>query len=390
MSVAVSSLGDGLGLFGFPILVESLTKNGLWISLIFPMYRLPWLLAPMIGGVVDRCNARTVLIRADLTRAILLLGLMITVGLSASIAIVFVAAFGVGLGECFFSAAVNRLVPTLVSSELLPEANGRIYTTTAITEHVGGYALGGPVARLGANVPLIFDGFSFLASAILLRRVPDSGAPIRVGLEKVEPLRSMFVSSMQWIKSQAGIRTAAKFTAVMSFTQGMHFASLPVFARKHLRLSPTNFGLFVALIGVGTIVGSAIAARVWRTLGTARLLVGVGAIVACTYAVAGVGRNYLVAATALIIESIAVSCGVITVVTLHMQLIPMNIRGRVGNTLRTLTIAMTVLGGVVAATIIRVIGIRMVLPVAGLISGISVVFLAGALHRVFPKDQAVV
>jgi MFS family permease len=385
LSVAVSNLGDGLGLFGFPILVESLTKNSLWIALIYPVYRLPWVIAAMIGGFVDRCDARTILIRSDLARAMLLLGLIGAVGLGAPVIFVFVAAIGVGTGDCFFGAAVNRMIPRVVAPELLAQANGRIYATIGTAEQVGGYALGGPIASLGASVPLILDGFSFLASALLLRKVPHvpptESSNVHDASRHTEPFRSMFQSSLRWIRLQPGILTAAKFTGFMSFTQGMQTASVPVFVRQYLRLSPTYFGLFVAAIGIGTIGGSAIAPRVWHRMGTSRLLVAVGVVIATMYVVAGLTQNFVIAGVALFVEAIAVAFGIVCIATLHMQLIPDNIRGRVGNTLRTLTVTTQVLGGLLAAGIVRFAGVSRVLPVAGMIAGFGVLSLIKPLYR---------
>jgi MFS family permease len=375
LAATVSTLGDGLGQIGFPLLVEGIStnnsNNATLMALIYPAFRVPWIFAAVIGAYVDRQDARRVLLAADAGRAVMLLVVLFAITRNIPIGFVFIAALSVGLGECFAQAAINRVVPRIVSDHQLGAANGRLYATLGASEQVGGYALAGPVSSLGLRAPLFVDAGSFVASALLIWRLPKIPASDFAKTDQ-RPLLRVLSESFRWARKQPPLVTCMAFVGVMAFTQGLQMAIAPVFVRNSLRLSNNGFGLVFAAMGLGSIVGSAVTNVLWRRFGAARLLSLVGLVVTIGYLLSGVTRNPIVAGFAFFLESAAVSVGVVLNATVRQRLIPEEIRGGVINTIRALSMTLQVAGGLLAALLARFTTPGMVLVIAGIVAGIGV------------------
>jgi predicted MFS family arabinose efflux permease len=382
----ISRVGDGLGLFGFPVLIETLTNQSFWVALVYPMFRVPWVLAPSIGGYVDRLDARQVMIRTEVLRGLILVIAVAAATIGSSLPVLFISILLLGIGECAFNAAAMRAIPLLVQNDQLADANGRIMASTGAAEQVGGFALGGPMVAAGRFVPLLADGVSFFLSAHILRGLPD--LPPSANDSPPIKLQAMFRTSLRWIAAKRPLVVLTAFVCVMSLAQGLQFGSFPVFVRRQLGLSKAEFGIFAAILGIGGIFGAAVAARVWRKVHTHRLLPLVAAIAGTTYAVAGVTTNFLIAGFALFLESVAVTVAVVCAATLRMQLIPGHLVGRVGNTIRTLSICCQVVGGLVSAAMVRHFEPGAALIVAAGFCAFAVIAMVRPLQRSFPEVRS--
>jgi MFS family permease len=381
LSATVSTLGDGLGHIGFPLLVEGLSnKNATLMALIYPAFRIPWIFAPFIGAYVDRLDARRVLIAADAGRAVMLAIVLFAITRDIPMGFVFVGAISVGLGECFAQAAMSRVIPRIVADEQLGQANGRLFATLGATEQVGGYALAGPVSSLGLRAPLFVDAGSFLASALLLFRLPNI-PPSDFAKTDQRSLLRVLRDSFQWVRQQPPLVFCTLLVSLLAFTQGLQMAIAPVFARNVLLLSNNAFGLLFATMGVGSILGASISNWLWKRLGTARLFVVVGATVTVGYLLSGITRSPIVAGCAFFLESLAVSVGVVLNATIRQRLIPEQMRGGVINAIRTFTMIAQVLGGLLAALLALYGTPSLVLVVAGIVSGIGVAVLAPSMKK---------
>jgi MFS family permease len=350
------------------------------MALIYPAFRAPWVFAALIGAYVDRQDARRVLLAADIGRAIMLVVVLFAITRRIPVGFVFVAAVSVGLGECFAQAALNRVIPRIVADEHLARANGRLFATLGASEQVGGYALAGPVSSLGLRAPLFVDAGSFLASALLILRLPKIPASELAKADQ-RSLPRVLSESFRWVCKQPPLVFCMLFVGVLAFTQGLQMAIAPVFVRNVLRLSNNGFGLLFATMGAGSILGSSLSNWLWKRLGAARLMLVVGIVVTIGYLLSGVTHNPIVAGLAFFLESVAVAVGVVLNATIRQRLIPEEIRGGVINTMRTFTMSLQVVGGLLAALLARYITPGTVLVIAGLVSGIGVVILLPSLRK---------
>src|ERR1022692_4882517 len=138
---AVSTTADGVLVAALPLLAVTITRNPLMISLVTAAEFLPWLLLSLPAGVlVDRHDRATLMWRAQVLQGSVLAVLALVHW--TDIAVLAVAAFGLGVGEVVFSNASQSVLPQLVRAEQLPEANGNQYAVQTIGQEFAGPPLG--------------------------------------------------------------------------------------------------------------------------------------------------------------------------------------------------------------------------------------------------------
>ena len=171
----VSEVGDWLNNIAVLALTIQLAAEG-QVGLAIALYALArhlplFLFGPIAGVVVDRADRRRVMIWADVARAVLALGFLLADALE-SLTVIYAVGASLFAVAAFFNAAKRAALPNVVSGtgELLT-ANSLTASTTAATIAVGS-ALGGVVATFaGRDVVFVLNALTFLASALLIRRI---------------------------------------------------------------------------------------------------------------------------------------------------------------------------------------------------------------------------
>jgi len=163
---AQSLLGDQLARVALSVLVYSRTGSGWWTSATYALTYLPAAIGGVLfAGLADRYPRRRVMVACDVARCGLLAGMVVPGVPLPVVAILLVAATGVG---AVFKAAEPALIADLFSGEPYAAAVGLRATTFQVSQLVG-FAVGGiAVAGLGARAALAVDSASFAVSACLL------------------------------------------------------------------------------------------------------------------------------------------------------------------------------------------------------------------------------
>jgi len=117
----VNNAGDGIGLAAFPLLVASQTRDPFLVSLALFAAWLPNLLfAVPAGAIADRVDRVRMVSAVNFVRAAVLAVLVIVVLLdSAHVWLLYVCAFGLGLGETLHANAAQAILPVLVDDAQL-------------------------------------------------------------------------------------------------------------------------------------------------------------------------------------------------------------------------------------------------------------------------------
>ncbi|MFW6337293.1 MAG: MFS transporter [Alkalispirochaetaceae bacterium] len=165
---SVSTLGSSVYLIVVVLLLKDLTDSGVLLGLYQFLALLPAaLLLPVTGALVDRLSRRAIVIGADLFRGAVMIGLSllwIFPELVSPLPLLLVS-FLVGAGNALFVPAVQALIPELVPSERLEQANGLRGTTNQLSNLAGNAVGGVAYALLSAPVIFLANGLSFLLSA---------------------------------------------------------------------------------------------------------------------------------------------------------------------------------------------------------------------------------
>ncbi len=133
------------------------------------------LVGPMAGVVVDRLDRRRIMIASDLTRGVLVLGLLLVrdvdhLWLAYAVIGTTVAA------QAFFEPARTATIPNITSSNELLAANALSSASWAAMLAIGA-ALGGLVtAAVGRDAAFLVNSVSFFASALLIGQTRFRGS----------------------------------------------------------------------------------------------------------------------------------------------------------------------------------------------------------------------
>ena len=165
----VSQLGDWFNAVAVYALLLDLTGSATLVAAMMVVQLLPLaLVGPLAGVVVDRMSRRTLMIGADLARAVLFAGLVF-VRSADQIWLAFVLVTLGVIATAFFEPARSAMLPDVVPRESLITANALSAATWAVMLAIGASVGGAITVLVGRDAAFICNGLSFVASAAALR-----------------------------------------------------------------------------------------------------------------------------------------------------------------------------------------------------------------------------
>lgn len=320
----VSRVGDSIHYIALVALIFSLTGSGLAVSGAVVFEALPVLaFGALAGAVVDRLPRRRVMITADLARA----ALAVLMSQATAIPAIYALAFGLALGGVFHGPAYQSLVPAVVPARILGRANALTWSTVQST-HVLGAALGGSaIALVGASGAFLLNAATFLLSALLLLRVPEPASP--TSTVRQTRLRTEARQGVEFIRADPFIRQllAVQLLAVLSV--GGTGALLIVLATQQLGVDERDFGLLVAALGVGAVIGPLLFGRLIDRIDSPVLVFIPYLVRGVIDAALAFVTGFWIPAALLLLYGINTSTGGVAYTTLLQRRIPAEYRGRV-------------------------------------------------------------
>jgi MFS family permease len=361
-AVAVSNVGDGVYASALPLLAATLTRDPLAIAVVFFAGRLPWLLLALPAGVlVDRVDRRRLLWTTDAARVAVVgvLGMTVLAGW-ASVPLLAVAGFLLGVGETLYDTAAQVIVPALVSRDpaRLEVANGRIESAALVGGQLAGPPAGGLLFTAAPAIPFLVDAGSFAAAAVLVAAIPGryrlprdpQAAPMRVRAEAAEGLA--------WLWRHRLLRTLGIMVGITNLTIASWVAVLVLFAQDELGLGSVGYGLLLTAMAAGGSVGGLVAGRLSRRFGPGRLLIAATLLHPAGVLGIGVASNaWLVGALLALLGLGALVWNVVTV-SLRQQLVPDQLFGRVNSVYKLLAMGTVPLGALLGGVLGRTLGLR--------------------------------
>jgi MFS family permease len=253
VSALISYAGDWLATVALLGLVLQTTHRPALAGLMMATSTLPYAITSPFGGVVaDRIDRKTLMIAADVVRAIVALGFLAARN-QETIWIAFVCQGLLSAVSPFFEPASSAAMPNLVRREDLASANVLMGSAWGTMLAVGA-ALGGVVAAtLGRDAAFIADAASFAVSALII-----SG--IRGRFREQE-------RSEHHVTIAEDVRIAARFarheprvlsilTVKLGFgLAGGAIALLSIFGREVFHRGDTGIGLLMGARGLGALIG---------------------------------------------------------------------------------------------------------------------------------------
>lgn len=257
---AISDLGDWLDYLALIALIVYHWELGpsaiaaLSIAIALPFA----LVAPLTGVWADRLPRKTLMIVADLGRALVVFGLVFAPNLPSILVLVFIR----GVFSTLFGPARQATIVSLVPHDDLLAANSLSQLSFQLSKIFGPILGALLLGAVGPRSAFLGNTLTFLVSAAFIAQLPKSETST-----KAEPQQGR---ASFWHEFREGlsflILRCSLFLAVASNTLAMFiiftFDSMGVLALKELGVGEALFGFTIGSIGLGTAVG-AIAIGQW-------------------------------------------------------------------------------------------------------------------------------
>ncbi len=359
---AISRVGDSVHYIALVALIFSLTGSGLAVSGAVVFEALPVLLfGALAGAVVDRLPRRRVMIAADLARA----ALAVLMAQTTSVPAIYALAFGLALGGVFHGPASQSLVPAVVPARILGRANALTWSSVQ-SSHVLGAALGGAaIAVAGASGAFLLNAATFLLSALLLLRVPEPTDADST--KRTTRLRTEARHGLEFIRADRFIvqLMAVQLLAVLSV--GGTGALLVVLATRQLGVDEADFGLLVAAIGVGAVIGPLLFGRLVDRIDSPVLVFIPYLVRGLIDAALAFVTGLWVPITLLLLYGINTSTGGVAYTTLLQRRVPADLRGRVFSAFNVVWQAGRLASLALAGILADVVSVQAVYVIAGVL-----------------------
>lgn len=365
MGQTASQLGEHASLVILPLIaVLTLDADAGRLGVLRAVGQAPiLLLSLLVGAWVDRWRTRTVMVLADLGRALALGGAALA-GLLGGLGVpaLLVVAFAVGALSVFFDVAYQASLVRLVKRDQLVWGNSTLEGSRSAAQIVGPALGGALVSLLSAPVAAATGALSFVLSFLSIRRIrrresipKRSERPPRVWLQIHEGLR--------FVAGDTLLRTVGLASAAFQFSFAAMMTGYLLFLPRELHLSGTAVGLTLAATGPGALLGSLLAARLPRRFGYGAVLVSAAAlgdgVLLCVPALHGpstvtipslVAVNFMFGTFGQLVN--------VTVMAVRQAVTPDGMQGRVAATITFVGMGLTPLGSLLGGRLAQEWGLR--------------------------------
>jgi MFS family permease len=223
------------------------------------------------GAWIDRMRKRHVMIAADAVRAVALAALPVLALLGVlQIWHMIVVALIMGVATVFFDVSNQSIVPSLVRTNQIAEANGKLQSSEQLANLAGPAAGGWLVGVLAAPVAIFITVGTYLASFVALLFTRDHErlrAP-----EDHKPLVQEIGEGLRWVFGNPLLRRIVLTTGTANFFSTISMTLLPIFVLRELGLTPQMLGVVFSLSAVGGLLGAIATPRIVARIGEARAI----------------------------------------------------------------------------------------------------------------------
>lgn len=283
----ISTAGDWFRIIALYHLVLHLTgASGLALGGVLVAQSLSmFLMSPIAGVWADRFSRKTIMIAADLVRAVLTLGFLLLT--SADVVwLAYALTAAIMAVSSFFHPAHMATIPNITQREELVTANALTSSTWAAMLALGSGLGGFVTAALGVKAAFLIDAATYILSALCIATVPIPAHPVEQ--QSVDaPVRhsgwQTFVQGLGYMQSRPLVRRLLSVKAWSAGVGGGIVLLSTLFAEDVFRAGVTGMGTLYMVRGVGAVCGPILARRLvgenpqtmYRAMGLAFFVMGI-------------------------------------------------------------------------------------------------------------------
>jgi MFS family permease len=359
---SVSDIGTSISSVVLPLVaVLYLHASAFEVGLLSALEWLPWLLIGLPAGVwVDRSRKRPLLIGCDIARLVLIGSLPLSAAFDAlTIGQLFAVALATGLATVIFQVAYQSYLPALIERDDLAEGNAKLQGTQAVASVVGPGIGGLLVQVFRAPFALIADAISYLVSIAALVGI-RAGEPDPSVAER-RSVRVEIAEGARYVRADPLLRVMTISPALGNFFFIGYQAIVVLFLVRSVHLEAGLVGLLVAVVGLGAVIGAAIARPVARWIGSSRAVwlgMGVTTPFALLIPLTSRGLGLIFFVVGNVVMLIGVLVYNVTIGSFRQAYCPPNLLGRVVATMRFVLFGAMPLGALLGGTLASFFGPR--------------------------------
>ena len=364
-----TNLADGFGVVAFPLLAISVTDDVRLITAVTAFQYLPFLVIGLPAGtVIDRFDRRWIAVAAQTGRGLVMAGLgLALVGGRPAIGWLFVAAFLVGCAEVMTDGGLPAIVRDLVRRDQLEVANARMMATQRVTNAFIGPPLGAALFQIDDALPFLISAAITGVGVATLSQLPGRHRPERT--EEPRSLHQEMAIGLRFVWQHDVLRPLVIAVAMFSFVGAASNATYVVLLTERFGLSEVEFGLFISIDAVVSVIMSFFVARlIIRTShGTSQQLAVVCFSVSAF--LLGFTTTGAIAFVAAAINGLSDPSWNIVSATVRQRLVPDEVFGRMMTAYLFIAWGMRPLGAVLGGVLAEAAGPQWVPIVGGVVVG---------------------
>ena len=260
----ISNLGSSFTQWAVPLLVFRLTHSAVNLGIATAATFLPYLLfGLLLGAWMDRVDRKRAMIALDSLNAIVILSIpLVATFWHLSVWWIYGVTFVQSSVFIAFSAGEFAAIPSLVSTDDLVTANGRIQATYSAAQVAGPLLAGALVSLIPLQWVMAFDAASFAVSAVSLATIRKSFNAAAEG-EAKDPTTILHdvVEGLRYVLGHPVLRNISLMMALINFVSSTAWAQLVLFASDRLHASVREIGVLFAAGSAGVVVTGLLAGR---------------------------------------------------------------------------------------------------------------------------------
>jgi predicted MFS family arabinose efflux permease len=371
---SISQTGDWLYNVALLVWVYDATHSGTWVAVVTVARLVPYVLFGPLGGLVaDTYDRRTVMIVSDLLRAALMILLAAFTELDGPVALVAaIACISTAAGTAYRPAVVAML-PEMVGERDLAAANA----LESVVENLAvvlGPAIGAGLLVLGsATFAFVVNALTFVASAgcAAALHVHSRGSG-RSDAARAAPEAGL-LHGFRELGRTADARVLGGYILGTSFIYGIQSVVLVLVAGEQLEAGTEGVGILYAALGIGGIVGAALVTRLARSARLGAVLYASLLLTTVPMALLAVSSSGGVAFVLVLLSSVGAVLLDVLALTQLQRAVSGEVLGRVWGALDALVVTAIIVGSIVVAPVVDVLGtdpafvlLALSIPVLGL------------------------
>jgi predicted MFS family arabinose efflux permease len=254
VGACTSSIGTWMQIVAQGWLIYRLSHSAFLLALDQFLGGIPIFLFSLIGGVVaDRVERRKILLASQYVQmfSAAVLTLLVTTGL-VHVWQILCLSFVSGFAQAFGAPAYSALIPTLVDKEDMPNAIALNSIQFNVAVMVGPALAGLVLGKLGEKWCFGLNALSFLAPIVSLSIITTRFLPVKT----TETMFSSLKQGIRFTRKQGSMEALIVLAFCMT-ALGMPMRTyIPVFVKDIFHRGPETYGNLLALMGLGSILGS--------------------------------------------------------------------------------------------------------------------------------------